>query len=355
MANELIVKYGVILSSGESLTGSSLVTKDYVDSLVFASGSVGATGSQGATGPVGPQGVTGSTGTSGSQGATGPQGSVGSTGVQGATGPQGLAGVQGFTGSQGSIGPQGSIGTTGSQGSTGPQGMVGSAGSTGSQGFQGSVGPQGTTGVQGDQGSVGPQGTTGSQGFQGPTGANLLNNWKYSTISPQYQSFLPNPTTKGNSIFNTVPNYIYAYPIEIKSDVNISEITFFTTAPTFSESIIVGIAEDDGNPRNIITYSSFSNLVTGLKTVSLSPPLFLTASYYWVFFWNQSSSGFFPGAYSGFSNLNKSGHSNTSSPDIFPNIQYPILGTSVPSSFTTSLWSHSNISLNTPAITFKIN
>jgi hypothetical protein len=33
MANELIVKYGVVLNSGETFSGSSLVTKDYVDGL----------------------------------------------------------------------------------------------------------------------------------------------------------------------------------------------------------------------------------------------------------------------------------------------------------------------------------
>jgi hypothetical protein len=234
-------------------------------------------------------------------------------------------------------------GTTGSQGATGPQG------STGTTGSQGATGPQGSTGTTGSQGVTGPQ------GFQGATGSNLLNNWKYTTISPNYQSFLLNPAARTTTTFTTVNNYIYAYPIEIKSDVNISEITFLTNSPTFSESIIVGIAGDEGNPKDIITYSSVSNLLTGLKTIYLSPPLFLTASYYWVFFWNQSSSSFAPGGFLNNSNLNKTGHNNPLAPSIYPNIEYPISGISVPSSFTTSLWSHSSLSLYSPAITFKIN
>jgi hypothetical protein len=66
-------------------TSRQLVSKDYVDALIFT----------GPTGPTGPTGTTGGSGSVGATGATGPtglQGSSGSVGATGATGPTGPAG-----------------------------------------------------------------------------------------------------------------------------------------------------------------------------------------------------------------------------------------------------------------------
>lgn len=73
MANELIIKYGVILNDSENFTSSSFVTKDYVDSLVLS-------GPQGDQGPQGFQGFQGSQGHQGFQGDQGPQGFQGNQG-----------------------------------------------------------------------------------------------------------------------------------------------------------------------------------------------------------------------------------------------------------------------------------
>jgi hypothetical protein len=365
MANELIVKYGVILESGESLTSSSFVTKNYVDSLVVGSGSVGATGPQGSTGP---QGDIGPTGSSGTQGATGPQGSTGSTGSQGATGPQGSVGS---TGAQGATGPQGSVGSTGTQGTTGPQGSIGSVGVTGSQGAtgpqgfqgptgdQGTVGPQGVTGAQGTtgaQGSTGPQGATGAQGPAGS--ATSSNYWQYSGFSNNYQNFqetAANSYGNGNwNFWNTL--YALSFPIDIKKDVTISEIAFkiFSTA---SGDTIIGLCDSvNGYPKNLLVSKTFSTLVSGLRSSSISPPLSLTASIYWVVMYKTTL-----GAYSGeivgnFQCTNLVGRGFALSNDSPIIIQYPVSG-SLPTSFTSSSWDRTSFATITqvPNIYFKIN
>jgi hypothetical protein len=219
MANEFVVRNGIIsqnniqvtgsLNATDGITGSlsgtaasaSYVnlsqTASYVVNSISASysftasftsnpsltGTQGTQGTQGGTGAQGTQGGVGAQGTGGpqgTQGSTGPNGNVGIQGGQGVTGTQGTQGTQGGQGTQGAPGSQGPVGSQGAQGliaSPGPTGPPGSQGTLGSQGGQGPTGPpggQGPTGGGGPTGGSGPTGTGGPGGSPGPTGPNNL-------------------------------------------------------------------------------------------------------------------------------------------------------------------------------------
>ena len=219
MANEFVVRNGIIsqnniqvtgsLNATDGITGSlsgtaasaSYVnlsqTASYVVNSISASysftasftsnpsligtqgtqGTQGGTGTQSAQGGVGAQGTLGPQGT---QGSTSPNGNVGIQGGQGVTGTQGTQGTQGGQGPQGAPASQGPVGSQGAQGSTaspGSPGPPGSQGTLGSQGVQGPTGPpggQGPTGGGGPTGGSGPTGGAGPGGPSGPTGPNNL-------------------------------------------------------------------------------------------------------------------------------------------------------------------------------------
>jgi hypothetical protein len=93
--------------------------------------------------------------------------------------------------------------------------------------------------------------------------------------------------TSGALVF--AANVLYAFPIEIKEDVTISELQIAYTAGVAGNSVYGLYGMENGLPKNkIFQTTAFNNLTTGFQTYTLPTPLVVKKGIYFVAY-NTSS------------------------------------------------------------------